>query len=162
MTAAKESVLPISDVLRGVSARLRNEFPNASPGDVAIAIRVANTSAAEALPDLPAYIVAVVADARNMLTAISEMTGPREPRWGAIIDRLSQEFQDVEKAEIIAEIVHARDSADFVGTEPGELEELVEFMVRYALQVRCGLVVPSDRLQPMPRTSTRREAVATA
>jgi len=83
-----------------------------------------------------------------------------EPDWGTISDRLVAEFPDFTAADVITEIVHARDSAIFVGTDPRDLEELVEFMVRYALQVRAGLIAPSDRLQPMPRA--RHEATATA
>jgi len=87
---------------------------------------------------------------------------PQEPNWGAVSERLVVEFPDFTAADVIAEIVHARDSANFVGTDPAELEEVVEFMVRYALQVRSGIVAPSDRLQPMPRVSTREAAVSPA
>jgi hypothetical protein len=78
--------------------------------------------------------------------------------WGAVTERLVEEFPDFTASDVITEIVHARDSAVFVGTAPSDLEELVEFMVRYALQVRSGLIAPSDRLQPMPRA--RHEATA--
>jgi hypothetical protein len=83
-----------------------------------------------------------------------------EPDWGAMSERLVEEFPDFTAADVITEIVQARDSAIFVGTDPRDLEELVEFMVRYALQVRSGLISPSDRLQPMPRS--RQEAAASA
>lgn len=95
-----------------------------------------------------------------MTTAMSPNHEISEPDWGAMSTRLVDEFPDYAAAEVIAEIAQARDSAIFVGTATNDLEELVEFMARYALQVRSGLIAPSDRLQPMPRT--RHEAVAPA
>jgi len=96
------------------------------------------------------------------MSAATPSLEPAEPDWGALSERLVEEFPDFTAADVIAEIVQARDSANFVGTEPTELEEIVEFMVRYAMQVRSGLVAPSDRLQPMPRTASRQEATSSA
>ena len=82
-----------------------------------------------------------------------------EPDWGAITERLVSEFPSFTASEVIAEIVQARDAAVYVGTDPDELAELVEFMTSYALRVRLGEVVPSSRLDP-ERHASPREATA--
>lgn len=75
-----------------------------------------------------------------------------EPDWSAIHVALADEFPGFSSAEITTEIVRARESVLYVGIDPVDFEELVTLMVRYAFRVKLGIVEPSERLQPMPRT----------
>jgi hypothetical protein len=76
--------------------------------------------------------------------------------WDGISTRLIAEFQQFAAADIVAEVVHAQQSAEYVGTPEAEQYEVVEFMARYALMVRAGEISPSDRLDPERHASPRR------
>jgi hypothetical protein len=84
------------------------------------------------------------------------MQGDAAPDWAVIGSRLVAAFPDYPAAEILAELVHARDAAVYVGTPDSDVAEVVEFMATYAMKVRAGLVTPSDRLDPEKHASPRR------
>jgi hypothetical protein len=76
--------------------------------------------------------------------------------WDAMRARLSRSFPDLPDDEVLAELIHAHDAVEYVGTPESERPELVEFMARYGLMVRTGQVSPSDRLDPERHASPRR------
>ncbi len=65
MLTAPPPAEPIDDVLRGVFARLQCEFPEVSSQELASAVQTAGEAAADVLPDLPAFVVAVAAATRS-------------------------------------------------------------------------------------------------
>lgn len=81
-----------------------------------------------------------------------------EPDWGALTERLVAEFPSFAAADVIAEIVQARDAAVYVSTATADLGEVVEFMATYALRVCLGEIIPSDRLDPERHASPRPRA----
>jgi len=70
--------------------------------------------------------------------------------------RLASNFPELGEDDIVAELLHAHDSVDYVGTPDDERLELIEFMARYGLLVRSGRVSPSDRLDPETHASPKR------
>lgn len=78
--------------------------------------------------------------------------------WEHLRGKLAADFPDSSEDDILAELVHAHDAVDYVGTPDAERLELVEFMARYGLLVRSGRVSPSDRLDPEKHASPRRSA----
>lgn len=76
--------------------------------------------------------------------------------WAEIGNRLTTAFPQYPAAEVLAELVQARDAAVFVGTAEADLTEVAEFMATYALKVRSGEVTPSSRLDPETHASPRR------
>lgn len=76
--------------------------------------------------------------------------------WDAIRTRLARSFPDLSDDDVLAELVHAHDAVDYVGTPDSERTELVEFIAHYGLMVRAGQVTPSDRLDPERHASPRR------
>lgn len=76
--------------------------------------------------------------------------------WETVRGRLASSFPELGEDDILAELVHAHDAVDYVGTSDEERVELVEFMARYGLLVRAGRVSPSDRLDPEHHASPRR------
>jgi hypothetical protein len=86
-------------------------------------------------------------------TAIQTAAGSE---WDAMRERLARSFPDLPEGEVLAELVHAHDAVDYVGTPEAERSELVEFIARYGLMVRTGQVSPSDRLDPERHASPRR------
>ncbi len=76
--------------------------------------------------------------------------------WERIRGRLASHFPELSEDDIVAELVHAHDSVDYVGMPEEERLELIEFMARYGLLVRAGRVSPSDRLDPERHASPRR------
>jgi hypothetical protein len=90
-------------------------------------------------------------------TVVEHPTGSSEPSdWGEIGARLTAEFPQFAVSDVLVELVHAHDAANYVGTPEHEIHDVVEFMARYALMVRCGQVSPSDRLDPERHASPRR------
>jgi len=80
--------------------------------------------------------------------------------WDGVRIRLIREFPQFSLADVVTEVVNAHDAANYVGTPEAEQCEIVEFMARFALKVRDGQVVPSDRLDPERHASPHREKAA--
>jgi hypothetical protein len=77
--------------------------------------------------------------------------------WDALRAKLATGFPDFAPEDVLAEILHAHQAVEYVGTPEAEQLELVEFMARYGLLVRSGRITPSDRLDPERHASPRRQ-----
>jgi hypothetical protein len=82
MEVLVSSVLPttlpyLDDLLYGVAAGLRREFPDISPDRVASAVETARAPALDLLPDLSAYAAAVADWARQDLASRSPNSARR-------------------------------------------------------------------------------------
>ncbi len=83
------------------------------------------------------------------------------PAWSEIGARLVAEFPQFAMADVLTELVQAHLAANYVGTPDIEQCEVVELMARFALKVRDGQVVPSDRLDPERHASPHRDLSST-
>lgn len=80
-----------------------------------------------------------------------------DSQWDDLRGKLASSFPEFSEDDILAELVHAHDAVEYVGTPEAERLELVEFMARYGLLVRAGRISPSDRLDPEHHASPRRD-----